>query len=109
MFISEGTGMYNPIILANAYDALINPALASNQKINKINQTMVKVMIIFLVGTVAGFVRQVIQTTAGERLVARLRNKLYASILKQEVHAVNITTTHVYFRRHGHVQSHHSS
>ena len=46
---------------------------------------MTTVLLIHLVGVVGGFLRASIMGVVGERVVARVRNQLYGSILRQEI------------------------
>jgi len=85
MIVSEGTGLVNPLIIAKGYDALVNPELEENERLTEINKYMSLVMFVFLVGTFAGFLRASLLGVIGERVVSRIRNRLYASILKQDM------------------------
>jgi ABC-type multidrug transport system fused ATPase/permease subunit len=90
---AEATGLLNPLLVADAYDYLVNPALSSNDKISEINRVMALVLVIHTAGVLGGFVRSSIMQVAGERVVARLRNRLYASILKQDVSFFDVHRT----------------
>ena len=85
MIGAEGIGLINPLVIARAYDALVNGGLSEDERMSEIHQNMVWVMILHVGGVVAGFLRSAIMNIVGERLVARLRNQLYGSILKQEI------------------------
>ena len=85
MLGSESTGLLNPIFVARAYDALVDPQLDSAQRLEDINQTMLLVICIHCAGVVGGFVRASLMGIVGERVVARVRSQLYASILSQEI------------------------
>jgi ATP-binding cassette subfamily B protein len=82
---AEATGLYNPILVASAYDYLINPDLSQSDINTKINVVMIQVLVIHTAGVLGGFIRSSIMQAAGERVVARIRNRLYACILKQEI------------------------
>lgn len=83
---SEATGMVSPLIIANAYDALVDPNIADDgERMDDINHYMTLAIIITLVGLILGFLRATIQGAIGERMVARLRCKLYSQILMQEI------------------------
>jgi len=83
---SEAANMVTPLIVANAYDALINPTISDNaQRMSEINHWMMIAVIVTIVGILAGFLRATIQGVIGERVVARLRCKLYEQILRQEI------------------------
>ena len=86
MVASEAITLISPIIIARAYDALVDPSLTSeDDRLDEINQAMLLVIILHISGSVAAFIRHALMGVVGERLVARLRNQLYASILKQEI------------------------
>eukprot|EP00978_Attheya_sp_CCMP212_P007761 scaffold18060_cov55-Attheya_sp.AAC.3 len=86
MLVAEGSGLLNPMLLANAYDTLIDPQFPSGSaKMTEINRTMILVMLVHITSVACGFFRSAIMGVAGERIVARLRNRLYSSILKQEI------------------------
>jgi ABC-type multidrug transport system fused ATPase/permease subunit len=82
---AEATGLYNPLLVADAYNYLINPDLSKTEINSKINTVMIQVLVIHTAGVMAGFVRSSIMQVAGERVVARLRNRLYGCILSQEI------------------------
>lgn len=82
---AEATGLYNPLLVANAYNYLINPDLSKSEINTKINRVMIQVLVIHTAGVLGGFVRSSIMQVAGERVVARLRNRLYGCILSQEI------------------------
>ena len=91
MLVSEATNLLLPLIVANAYDALVaedtssNGSNSSNNSMADINFYMAMTLIIYAVGALAGLSRSAILGVTGERLVARLRLKLYQSILRQEI------------------------
>ena len=85
MLASESATQVIPLIVAKAYNAIINPALSSDEKISDINHYMATSVGIFAAATLAGFSRHSIFAIVGERLVARLRLALYRSILSQDI------------------------
>jgi len=85
MLASEAAGLITPLILAEAYDALVKPGVESSSKLNEVGMAMTKVLSIHVAGIFCGFVRSSIMSVAGERVVARLRNALFSSILRQEI------------------------
>jgi ABC-type multidrug transport system fused ATPase/permease subunit len=93
MIAAEGLGLINPIIIADAYDALVNPTLTNPQRMSEINHTMAKVLIIHASGIAFQFLRSTIMGTAGVRIVARTRNRLYECIMKQEIAFFDVTKT----------------
>lgn len=85
MIFAEALTLYNPLLLANAYNLLVNPDLTTTERMSAINPVMAKVLSIQAVAVLASFVRSCIMGTAGERVVARLRQQLYAALLQQEI------------------------
>jgi len=85
MLVAESTGILNPVVLADAYDYLIDPSLSTSKKTKDINRVFMVVLILHFSGVAAYFLRASIMSVASERIVARLRNNLYAAILKQEI------------------------
>ena len=85
MVASEGLGLYTPLLLANAYNYLVDPTLTTPQRMGYINHTMVLVIVLHLTSVVASFLRTALLGATGERVVARLRNDLFATILKQDI------------------------
>ncbi|CAB9526055.1 Cyclolysin secretion/processing ATP-binding protein CyaB [Seminavis robusta] len=85
MVAAEAIGLVNPIVIARAYDALVDETLTDEEKMAEIHTAMILVMVLHFSGVAAGFVRHSLLGVIGERLVARLRNQLYGAILKQEI------------------------
>jgi len=85
MLISEGTSLYTPLLLGNAYDDLVDNSLSDADKMSSIGSTMVIIISLHVGGMVSGFIRGSLTGAVGERVVARLRNHLFGSILKQEI------------------------
>ncbi|KAL7544935.1 hypothetical protein ACHAWF_008307 [Thalassiosira exigua] len=85
MIASEAANMITPLLVANAYDLLVDSSPPDDERMSEISRWMLLAVAITLAGIVAGFVRSAIQGVAGERVVARLRCKLYGSILRQEI------------------------
>ncbi len=86
----EAANLAIPIILSNAYDTLIEggyegAGTSASAIMSSVNTIMIQVVIIYFSGVFISFLRTVIQGIVGERLVARLRCKLYAAILRQEI------------------------
>lgn len=93
MIMAEGSGLLTPLLVARAYDALVNANLSAGERRSDINHTMVAVLAIHLAATAIGFGRTAIMGVAGERIVARTRNRLYDSILRQDVAFFDATKT----------------
>lgn len=83
MVIAESTGLLNPLFIAQAYDALVNPN--NENRMSDINRVMIIVLVLHFGGVACAFVRSCIMMAAGERIVARLRNNLYSSLLSQDI------------------------
>jgi ATP-binding cassette subfamily B protein len=85
MIAAESTGLIIPLIIANAYDVLVDVDIPDYERMNEINRYMAVALIVYGVGTLAGFCRAALLGVIGERMVARMRCQLYASILHQEI------------------------
>ena len=93
MIVAEGLALINPLVIANAYDALVNPSWTNAQRMSQINHTMIYVLVIHTTAIVFQYIRSSIMGTAGVRIVARTRNRLYQSILRQEIAFFDVTKT----------------
>jgi ABC-type multidrug transport system fused ATPase/permease subunit len=93
MVVGEGLGLVTPLIIANAYDALVNPYISSSQRMSDINRTMIQVLIVHITSMVSQYIRASIMGAAGVRIVARTRNRLYECIMKQEIAFFDVTKT----------------
>jgi len=85
LFAAEATTQVIPLIVARAYDSIIDSTLTTDERMADVNGYMLRSIIIFIVGCVAGFFRFAIFAVAAERCVARLRIQLYGSILNQDI------------------------
>lgn len=85
LLASESTSQVIPLIVARAYDIIIDFELESAEKMKDINYYMLISIIIFVAGILAGFLRGAIFAVIGERMVARVRCDLYSSILDQDI------------------------
>ena len=93
MIIAEGLGLVVPLFIADAYDTLVDPSLTPSQRMSEINESMIYVIIVHIVGVTAHYLRSFIMGAAGVRIVARTRNRLYRCILKQEIAFFDVTKT----------------
>ena len=93
MVMSESTGFINPLIIAKAYDALVNPTMSNPDKMSDISFWMSIVLGIHTFGMLTGFLRSSIMGVAGERVVSRLRLRLFGSIISQEPAFFDTTKT----------------
>eukprot|EP00956_Cyclotella_meneghiniana_P005959 scaffold7776_cov65-Cyclotella_meneghiniana.AAC.7 len=83
---SEAANLLTPLIVANAYDVLVDPTITDEEeRMSQINYYMIIAIVVTVAGIIAGFLRVTIQGVVGERVVARLRCRLYSQILKQEI------------------------
>mmetsp|Transcript_1957 Transcript_1957/g.2994 ORF Transcript_1957/g.2994 Transcript_1957/m.2994 type:complete len:658 (+) Transcript_1957:78-2051(+) len=85
MLASEATNQVIPLIIAKAYDVIVNPNLDPDEKMSDVNRYMLLSVLIFIAGALGGFFRTSLFGVIGERLVARLRIQLYGSILDQDI------------------------
>jgi len=85
MIASEVAFIVPPLILADAYDAIVNPFVAKKDMRAEVRDAMVLVFILHWAGMFLAFIRGCILGITGERVVARLRVRLYSTILQQEI------------------------
>ena len=108
MVVSEAASLTIPLIVALAYDALqtyfidLGTSISSSSDsslatttienddaaevtMSEINLWMGTAIGVFILSQLAGVARGIILGVLGERLVARLRRQVYASVLKQEI------------------------
>jgi len=85
MVVSQVSGLYIPLLVGRSYDDLVDGDIAQDEKMKSINRLMLWALILHVSGAFAGGVRSTLMGVAGERIVARMRTTLYASMLKQEV------------------------
>lgn len=84
MIAGEAAGMIPPLVLARAYDIVVSVEDPSVQR-EVVREKMLTVFAIFMSGQLAGWLRGSIMAIAGERVVARLRTRLFSAILQQEI------------------------
>ena len=82
---ADGVNLVVPIVIARAYDALVNPVFDEDDRGTVINQTMILVLVLTAVGSILGWIRGFLQGLIGERVVARMRLRLYRSVLFQDI------------------------
>jgi ABC-type multidrug transport system fused ATPase/permease subunit len=85
MILGEGLNLVTPLLIANAYDTLVDSTLSAAQRMSDINTTMIWVLVVHTVGTLFVLVRASINSAAGVRIVARTRGQLYDALLQQEI------------------------
>ncbi|GMI34966.1 hypothetical protein TrCOL_g10984 [Triparma columacea] len=82
---AEVTGLYAPIVLSDCYNIIVDPTISSETVKSTISSKMLIVFILHWGGIAGGAIRGIIIAIAGERVVARLRNSLYAHLLSMEM------------------------
>ena len=87
MLLTELMNVVNPAMLAKAYELLTDPnsGITHDERMAKINNTIVLVMIIHVAGNFCAWLRFSIVGVVSERVVTRLRVRLYANLLHQEI------------------------
>lgn len=80
-----GISSVGSLIFPQAIRRIIDGALDPNSDAAIIDQTALFMFLTFLVQGVAGALRFILFTTAGERVVARLRKQVFERILEQDV------------------------
>jgi len=85
MVASETAFIIPPLLLADAYDAVVNPTLAKEDMRAEVEEAMILIFILQVVGMFLAFIQGCIMGVTGERVVARLRVSLYSAILQQEI------------------------
>ncbi|XP_078600013.1 uncharacterized protein LOC144875108 [Branchiostoma floridae x Branchiostoma japonicum] len=86
LLISSASNMMAPLFFSFVVDA----ALTS---IEKVNHTVLVLLLIYIGGAIAAFFRSWLFTLAGMRFVARLREELFAAIVKNEIAFFDTTRT----------------
>jgi len=82
---ADGVNLVVPIVIARAYDALVDPTFDDDERGTVINRTMTLVLVFTAVGSILGWIRGFLQGLIGERVVARMRLQLYRSVLFQDI------------------------
>jgi ABC-type multidrug transport system fused ATPase/permease subunit len=85
MLAGESVWMYQPILFGNMYDYVIDPTLDNTARMAKVNSIMVLVLVIHAIASFTFFVYFALLGIIGERVVARVRDSMYQSILKQDI------------------------
>ncbi|XP_019619825.1 PREDICTED: ABC transporter B family member 1-like [Branchiostoma belcheri] len=86
MLAASASNMMAPLFFSFVVDA----ALTS---IEKVNHTVLVLLLIYIGGAIAAFFRSWLFTLAGMRFVARLREELFAAIIKNEIAFFDTTRT----------------
>lgn len=93
LFISSATFLAIPVIAGWIVDQIINESgdvdtpktLPGGYPMPTLTELVLILVVIFVIGAFFTFVRGTLFTVAGERVVARMRRDLFASIMRQEV------------------------
>lgn len=88
LFVSSGAQMAMPALVGNMVGGVLGGGGAAGDdasKIRSLNQAVLDLAIIFIVGGFFSFVRGYLFTLAGERVVARLRRRLFARLVQQDI------------------------
>jgi ATP-binding cassette subfamily B protein len=82
IFLILGSGML--LIYPQAIKLIIDEALGSGQR-SRVDQAALMILGVFCVQALAGGMRYYLFTTAGEKIVTRLREQVYKSIMEQDI------------------------
>jgi len=82
LFLIIGSGML--LIYPQAVKLIIDEALGSGRH-ESIDQAALMILVVFLIQALAGGMRYYLFTTAGEKIVAGLREQLYKAIMEQDM------------------------
>lgn len=82
IFLILGSGML--LIYPQAVKMIIDEALGSGQHA-AVDQAALMILAVFCIQAVAGGIRYYLFTTAGEKIVARLREHVYKAIMEQDI------------------------
>ena len=85
MFGSELCNLYNPIVLAKAYNAIIDPTTTPDTKRAIVREAMLLVFALQIAGQILGYIKGLLVGFVGERVVCRVRNRLYRTMLSFEM------------------------
>jgi ABC transporter fused permease/ATP-binding protein len=83
VFLGIGSGM--SLLFPQAIRRIIDDALGPGKDVRMIDEAALWLLAIIVVQSVAAALRYVLFTTAGERIVARLRADLFKHLLRQEM------------------------
>jgi ATP-binding cassette subfamily B protein len=85
VFGSELCNLYNPIVLAKAYNAIIDPTTTPDTKRAIVREAMLLVFALQIAGQILGYIKGLLVGFVGERVVCRVRNRLYRTMLSFEM------------------------
>merc|ERR1719483_793480 len=78
LLISSAVGAVGPLFFGKVVDAAL-------ESMDKLNQTVLILTLLYFVGSIASLIRSWLFNLAGQRLVARLRMKLFSSVIVQDI------------------------
>ncbi|KAL4224048.1 hypothetical protein ACF0H5_017505 [Mactra antiquata] len=78
LFVTSGSQMLAPLFFGKVVDS-------AKKGMDELNRTVLTLFIIYVFGAVFSLARSWLFTLAGQRVVARLRKRLFLSIIKQDV------------------------
>lgn len=86
MLISTGVQTVAPLYFGKVVDAAL-------ESMSSLNRTVLTLLGIYMAGAVSSLLRAYLFTLAGQRLVARLRTRLFSSVVEQEVAFFDVNRT----------------
>ncbi|XP_048240806.1 ATP-binding cassette sub-family B member 10, mitochondrial-like isoform X1 [Haliotis rufescens] len=92
LVVSSGVTMAVPFCIGKVID-IIYTASQEGKMEEKLNSLCQILLVVFLLGGVANFGRVYLMTVAGQNIVKRLREKLFNSVMKQEIGFFDKTKT----------------
>ena len=92
LLISSGVTMAVPFCMGRVID-IIYTAAEQGQLLEKLNIVCQILVVVFVVGGVANFGRVYLMQVAGQRIIRQLREKLFGSVIKQEMGFFDKTRT----------------
>jgi ABC-type multidrug transport system fused ATPase/permease subunit len=87
LLISSAAGLWAPISIGQAVDVLVTSGL------EKLPNAVGILFVVLAIAALFTFVRYALFTIAGERVVARLRQQLFSSLIHQEIGFFDVTKT----------------
>eukprot|EP00475_Leptophrys_vorax_P015304 TRINITY_DN21672_c0_g1_i1.p1 TRINITY_DN21672_c0_g1~~TRINITY_DN21672_c0_g1_i1.p1 ORF type:complete len:708 (+),score=183.27 TRINITY_DN21672_c0_g1_i1:19-2142(+) len=89
--VVDAIGKSQPTV--DASGAVTAPALSQDQLKNDLKVAVLELVVIVVVGSIAGFAQNFLYSLSGERMVARVRKRLFRALLEQEVAMFDVTRT----------------
>lgn len=84
LFISSGVTMAIPFCMGKVIDTIYSP-VNEGKLVEKLNMICKYLVVIFLIGALANFGRVYLMQVSGQNIIKSLREKVFGSIIKQEV------------------------